>query len=150
MKCPNVRSVLQSVTATEVRGTAFAIYNLTDDLGKGFGPVIVDAVVYMTSGDKGTAYNVCVSFWFLCAILLFMMSKSIINDEEAVQEEMTRALNNQSEQCTEAAVSMIKDGRRMNSVNTDCSVNSGTRNGSVAESNDGLKQIVKNPLVTEL
>ena len=73
---PNVRSVLQSVTAPEVRGTAFAVYNLTDDLGKGFGPVIVDAIVYISSGDKNTAYNVVISFWFICAILLFMMSTS--------------------------------------------------------------------------
>ena len=37
MNGPNVRSVLQGVTAPEIRGSAFAIYNLTDDLGKGGG-----------------------------------------------------------------------------------------------------------------
>ena len=35
---PNVRSVLQNVCTPETRGTAFAIFVLTDDLGKGFGP----------------------------------------------------------------------------------------------------------------
>ena len=141
---PNVRSVLQSVTAPEVRGTAFAIYNLTDDLGKGFGPVIVDAIVYISSGDKKTAYNVVISFWFICAILLLMMSKSMVPDEEAVQEEMKRALR-QGEPNSEAAVSMMKEGNGAIATNA-VSINRGSNPGMV--SNKQGQQLVKNPLVT--
>ena len=32
---PNIKSLLQNVTIPETRGTSFAIFNLTDDLGKG-------------------------------------------------------------------------------------------------------------------
>lgn len=38
MNGPNVRVVLQNVCIPEVRGTAFAIFSLTDDIGKGLGP----------------------------------------------------------------------------------------------------------------
>lgn len=41
---PIVRSMLQNVTAPEARGTAFAFFTLTDDIGKGGGPVIVAAL----------------------------------------------------------------------------------------------------------
>ena len=34
----NVRAVLMNVTAPETRGSAFAIYNLMDDLGKARAP----------------------------------------------------------------------------------------------------------------
>lgn len=38
MNGPNVRVVLQNVCIPEVRGTAFAVFSLTDDIGKGLGP----------------------------------------------------------------------------------------------------------------
>lgn len=34
----NVRATLMNTNAPETRGTAFAIFNLVDDLGKGLGP----------------------------------------------------------------------------------------------------------------
>ena len=143
---PNVRSVLQSVTAPEVRGTAFAVYNLTDDLGKGFGPVIVDAIVYISSGDKNTAYNVVISFWFICAILLFMMSTSMVADEEAVQEGMRRALN-EGEQNTDVLTSMMNG---TDALNTDGSINRGSNPGAM-KLKKSQQQIIENPMtVNEL
>jgi len=47
---PNVRSILQNVCAPETRGTAFAFFNLTDDIGKGGGPWIVAALVSACNG----------------------------------------------------------------------------------------------------
>lgn len=45
----NVRAMIVNVNAPYERGTAFAIFNLTDDLGKGLGPVmssfLIDRVV---------------------------------------------------------------------------------------------------------
>lgn len=38
MNGPNVRAVLQNVCMPEIRGTAFSIFTLTDDVGKGLGP----------------------------------------------------------------------------------------------------------------
>jgi hypothetical protein len=36
--CCCVYSVVQNVCTPEVRGSAFAIFSLTDDIGKGLGP----------------------------------------------------------------------------------------------------------------
>jgi sugar phosphate permease len=47
---PNVKSMLQNVCSPETRGTAFAFFNLTDDIGKGGGPVIVAALVSALQG----------------------------------------------------------------------------------------------------
>jgi predicted MFS family arabinose efflux permease len=49
---PNVRSVLQDVCTPETRGTAFAFFNLTDDIGKGGGPVLVAALIRAFSGNR--------------------------------------------------------------------------------------------------
>jgi len=86
MNGPNVRSVLQSVTAPEVRGSAFAIYNLTDDLGKGGGPVLVASLVH-AFGNRQTAYNVSICFWFICAVMCGLISFSLVADENKVSGE---------------------------------------------------------------
>lgn len=36
----NIRAALMDVNAPETRGTAFAVFNLVDDLGKGLGPEV--------------------------------------------------------------------------------------------------------------
>ena len=45
-----MRSVLQNVCTPETRGTAFALFNLTDDIGKGGGPLIVATLVVACNG----------------------------------------------------------------------------------------------------
>ena len=52
MTGPNVRSVLQDVCVPETRGTAFALFNLTDDIGKGGGPVLVAALIKSFHGNR--------------------------------------------------------------------------------------------------
>lgn len=49
---PNVRSILQNVCPPETRGTAFALFNLTDDIGKGGGPVLVALMVRGLGGRE--------------------------------------------------------------------------------------------------
>ena len=41
----------QNVTYPENRGTAFALFNLSDDIGKGGGPVLV-ALLVRIFGDR--------------------------------------------------------------------------------------------------
>ena len=38
---PNMKAVLMNVNHPNTRGMAFSIYNLADDLGRGFGPFII-------------------------------------------------------------------------------------------------------------
>lgn len=49
---PNVRAVLQNVCLPETRGTAFALFNLTDDIGKGGGPALVALLVHGLGGRR--------------------------------------------------------------------------------------------------
>ena len=49
---PNIRAVLQDVCIPETRGTAFAFFNLTDDIGKGGGPVLVAALIRGLGGHR--------------------------------------------------------------------------------------------------
>jgi MFS-type transporter involved in bile tolerance (Atg22 family) len=52
INAPNVRTVLQDVCTPETRGTAFAFFNLTDDIGKGGGPVLVAALIRSFGGHR--------------------------------------------------------------------------------------------------
>ena len=74
------RAVVQGVTAPEVRGTAFAVFNLTDDLGKGLGPLLVDGMV-RACNDKNAAYNISICFWLVCAVMLGSITYTLEDDE---------------------------------------------------------------------
>ena len=42
----------QNVCVPETRGTAFAFFNLADDLGKGAGPVLVVSLIKSCKGQR--------------------------------------------------------------------------------------------------
>lgn len=42
----------QNVTSPETRGSAFSLFNLTDDLGKGGGPVVIAALVLVLDSRR--------------------------------------------------------------------------------------------------
>ncbi len=76
---PNVRAILLNVNTPETRGSIFSLYNLTDDLGKGFGPVIISALIVWFG--RLIAFNVANLFWLLCGVLLLVMVKTFPEDE---------------------------------------------------------------------
>ena len=82
---PNIRSILQNVCAPEVRGSAFAIFALTDDLGKGAGPFLVVLFIRACNGDRRAAFNIVCLFWLLCALLQLAMVFCYQEDERRVQ-----------------------------------------------------------------
>jgi predicted MFS family arabinose efflux permease len=49
---PNVRVVLQNVCKPEVRGSAFAVFALADDIGKGLGPALVVLFLQACGGNR--------------------------------------------------------------------------------------------------
>ena len=94
--CVNLfRSILQNVTVPEVRGSAFAIFNLTDDLGKGLGPVVIDGLV-SACGSEEAAYNWAISFWLVDGILLAMIFFTMESDEAVVQAKVDQAFRAES------------------------------------------------------
>lgn len=44
--------MIQNVCTPEVRGTAFALYALTDDIGKGLGPALVVIFIRLCGGNR--------------------------------------------------------------------------------------------------
>ncbi len=85
----NVRAVLIGVNAPETRGTVFAIFNLMDGLGKGLGPAAVASLI--NAHGRRYAFNVSLSMWLLCGVLLAGIAVTLGDDERALQQRLAAA-----------------------------------------------------------
>jgi MFS family permease len=83
----NVRACLLNVNTPETRGTVFSLFNLMDDLGKGFGPFLV--ALFVGSLGRDTSLNLATMFWVICGILqfciLFTIERDVVNMETWLQ-----------------------------------------------------------------
>ena len=79
---PNVRAVLQNCNLPETRGTVFALFALTDDLGKAFGPYLISA--FVAGFGRTTAFNVATFMWLICGILLLSLRFTMRKDEDRI------------------------------------------------------------------
>ena len=86
---PNVRAVLQNCNLPETRGTVFAMFALTDDLGKAFGPFLIAA--FVTAIGRRAAFNLATCAWFLCGLLLLGLSCTMLRDEQTVLDKVAQA-----------------------------------------------------------
>ena len=80
---PNVKAMLLNVNTPETRGSIFSLFNLTDDLGKGFGPVIISLLI--VSLGRTWAFNVANLFWVFCGIVLLWLIWVFPKDEQQLQ-----------------------------------------------------------------
>jgi len=75
---PNIRVILMNVNDGEVRGTVFSAFTLTDDLGKGLGPMLI---VMMTAiFGRRLSYTLSFGFWWISSAVLLNMRTSLKND----------------------------------------------------------------------
>ena len=81
----NVRAMTVNVNDPRERGTAFAWFNLTDDLGKGFGPVLIAALIHRMGRQK--AFEVGFWFWVPCGALCALCGLTVPRDEARVRRE---------------------------------------------------------------
>jgi MFS-type transporter involved in bile tolerance (Atg22 family) len=81
---PNVRAMLLNVNTPETRGSIFSLYNLTGDLGMGFGPVIISLLI--VAFGRLVAFNIANLFWLVCGVLLLFMVITFPKDEAALQK----------------------------------------------------------------
>lgn len=95
---PNVRTVLQNVCAPEVRGSAFAVFMLSDDIGKGLGPVFIVQLLQACNGDRTKAFNIAIYFWIFCGVILLMLTFTVIQDEINVQNKILLSMKNVAKQ----------------------------------------------------
>ncbi|CAM9496286.1 unnamed protein product [Pylaiella littoralis] len=84
---PNVRSVLMNVTLPSTRGTAFGIFNLFDDLGKGLGPALISFLVVRRGRES--ALTIATLCWLACGSMLLAMALSVDRDELKVQTHLS-------------------------------------------------------------
>jgi hypothetical protein len=89
----SIRALLLNVSLPECRGTAFAIFNLMDDLGKGLGPFLVSLIIQMT-GSREEGLLLSVAAWALQSVFLFAIA-FVIDDDVAKTESilLTNYLN---------------------------------------------------------
>ena len=80
----NIRAILINTNLPENRGSVFAVFNLADKLGMGFGPFLVGLL--LLTGSRILAYNLAVGFWIPCAILWLLMARTMVQDEDRVNE----------------------------------------------------------------
>ena len=64
---------------SEQRGLAFATFALADDLGKGFGPVVIAALVARVGRERAFAYSMLA--WLPCAALCAATALTVEADE---------------------------------------------------------------------
>jgi len=79
----NVKAILMNVNRPEHRGSAFAVFNITDNLGQGFGPAIGGMLVPM-----GYVFmmNFSIFWWLPCGLIFFMVARYISMDRDKLQE----------------------------------------------------------------
>jgi MFS family permease len=80
---PNVKAILMNVNRPEHRGTVFACFNITDNLGQGFGPAIGGMLV---SFGYLFMMNFAVFWWIPCGLIFFMVARYITMDRDALQK----------------------------------------------------------------
>jgi sugar phosphate permease len=83
---PNVMAMLLNVNAPETRGSIFSLFNLTDNLGKGFGPVIIS--FFIVRFGRLWAFNIANLFWVACGLVLLAMIWTFPKDEAALNAAM--------------------------------------------------------------
>lgn len=79
----NVKAILMNVNRPEHRGTVFAVFNITDNLGQGFGPAIGGILV---SFGYLFMMNFSIFWWILCGLIFFLVAKTITGDRKSLQD----------------------------------------------------------------
>lgn len=83
---PNIYAMVLNVNLPETRGSIFSIFNLVDALGKGFGPVIISALILRFGRLR--AFNIANLFWLACGLLLFLTAFTFERDEARLGEKL--------------------------------------------------------------
>lgn len=79
----NCKAMLMNVNRPEHRGSVFAIYNLSDNIGKGLGPAIGGMLIAI-SGNYLLMINMAISLWLICGCLYLGAMYSITHDRKTM------------------------------------------------------------------
>ena len=106
----NVRAVTVNVNKHHERGTAFAFFNLTDDLGKGFGPVL--CAFFIRKMGRQRAFDFGFWCWVPCGVLCVLCGFTVPHDEARVRRE-ARTLGENSGDGTSESAALLGGGDKM-------------------------------------
>lgn len=76
---PNMNAILLNVNTPETRGSVLSLFNLVNDLGKGFGPFIISILI--VHFGRVSAFNISNLFWVVCGIVLLLAAKTLPKDQ---------------------------------------------------------------------
>ena len=79
----------QRVYLAQDRGTVFAIFALTDDIGKGLSPMLAAALIG-AAGGRTQAFNWTMVGWLLCGLILFGMMLTVDGDVRRMHKRLAR------------------------------------------------------------
>ncbi|MAV64766.1 MAG: MFS transporter [Pelagibacteraceae bacterium TMED124] len=79
---PNMKAILMNVNHSKSRGSAFALYNLADDLGRGFGPFVIS--IFILSFGRQLGFNIANLIWLICGLFILLISRTYEKDEIGV------------------------------------------------------------------
>ncbi len=82
----NVKAILMNVNPPERRGSVFAVFNITDNLGQGFGPAI--GGLMMAGSSMLFTLNFATLWWIPCGLLFLFIARSLGSDRNALKLEM--------------------------------------------------------------
>ncbi|NPV88029.1 MFS transporter [Coprothermobacteraceae bacterium] len=86
---PNVKAMLMNVNLPEHRGAISSVFNLTDSIGAGFGPLVGGLLSYARGLDF--AMTTSALFWVPCGVLLIIVALFIQEDAMRVHRAMQLA-----------------------------------------------------------
>lgn len=82
----NVKAILMNVNAPERRGSVFAVFNITDNLGQGFGPAI--GGLMMAASSMVFTLNFATLWWIPCGLIFLFIARTLGSDRDALKAEM--------------------------------------------------------------
>ncbi len=86
---PIAKLTLQKVTMPQMRGTAFALHTMFDNLGRGLGPAFVAWMIGKLGGRR-RAFNISAGGWMVCGFLNGLLFCTIKANKERVRLSVAR------------------------------------------------------------
>jgi len=86
-----IRTLLLNITVPETRGTAFALLNVVDDIGRGLGPFFVSLIIQALPDNRREALVLSMSGWLVCGMFLMSLAFTLERDVYKAEEHTLEA-----------------------------------------------------------
>ncbi len=107
----NNKGMLMNVNRPEHRGSVFAVFNITDSVGKGIGPAIGGIILGVT-GSYYYMMNIAVLFWLLCGLIFSGVIFVITKDRKSLLTLMDERSIEMSQSQKKSTCAMESGGKK--------------------------------------